>query len=616
MPASLTRLEAGQYYLHPPAPPHEFWLEGQRLTELHRHKQAGNTLSQDDFIEYARLRGISDFYWFAKHAMGFSWLRWPLHGPLAYAWQAPNGGNWIDEYGRVHTYELFRAAVIPRGHLKTSLLTQAYALWRLCRNPEERILIYTMHFEFASVIMNYIRTTLEGGGYHGKFFGDLYGHIIPSPQDRKKWTLNDITLNRDGAYSDYSIKARGCGSRVTGGHHTIQLIDDIVGEELNKTQMAKVLRDFDNLDPLFHSLGFGERRFVGTPWSFFDPITYIEKYWPEAMVARLSWKEPNGELIFPPILDAQGVPIPELGGCDLVKAENLRQRNSWFFSCQYECWPKDEGKIGFQKNWFRYFRQRGEYFYELDGEDREIRKTAIADCNTFIFLDPNTGRENEGGGTQKIKDINAPALAEHDFAAWVVVCVDRDGRWFIPRVVRLHCNVDELMDQTTALVDVWKPIKVCIEQRAAQIFLLALFRKDFRAGRREAFVIDDWEGGNASKPARIKGLIPLYSNGSILHRDNGPVAVQQGISDLESEELAFGGPMDHDDSVDALSAAVKKVYAPGRDAPTLADTKKETAYEATIATLDKASRRAARAWKAHQEPSTDEWFSEGTPFDA
>lgn len=548
-------------------------------------------------------------FWFAKHCAGFTWLRWNLHGPIAYAWQAPNGTKWLDQYGREHEYDRFRAAVIPRGHLKTSLCTQAYGMWRVVNNPDERILIYTAHYNLASEIMNYIRTTFEGGGKHGQFFLQLFGSIVPSSADRKKWGTNDLTLNREGAYSDPTFKGRGVGSTVTGGHHTLQLIDDLVGKEMQKPEMAKVLRDFDNLDPLYHSLALGERRFVGTPWAWFDPISYITKYWPEAMVARIAWRklnergEPKGELIYPVIPGHE----EEFGGCDLAKAESIFARNAWFGSCQYNVWPKDEGKIGFNRGMFKYFRQRGDYFYEIDSDGKEQRRTAIADCNTFILIDPNTGREEAGKANA---DVNMPVASSHDYAAWVVVCVDRDNRWFIPRVLRWRCNIDEFVDKTHELVSVWKPKKVCIETRGAQIFLLKVFKDSFKLGR-EPFVMDDWEGGNATKPARIKALIPYYSNGMVLHRDADNVQIAQGISELEGELIDFGGTMEHDDASDALSAAVKKVYAPGRDGPTLADEKKDLAYEAQIASLDVASRRAARAWKNRTAPDTNEWFSEG-----
>src|SRR5712671_1085564 len=191
------------YYLMPPLPPYRFWLKGPKLIQLQGRVDSGQELSQADFLEYNKLRGKQDFYYFAKYIAGFTWLEWDLHGPIAYAWSAPNGTRHGEQrYGR------FRLGVVPRAHLKTSLMTQAYAMWRLVRDPEERILIYTMHFDFAAVIMNYIRTTFAGGGTHGEIFLQCYGDLIPADRDKTKWTSNDLTICRRGAYSDPSIKAR------------------------------------------------------------------------------------------------------------------------------------------------------------------------------------------------------------------------------------------------------------------------------------------------------------------------------------------------------------------------------------------------------------------------
>src|SRR6185369_4867129 len=199
----------------------------------------------------------------------------------------------------------------------------------------------------------------------------------------------------------------------------------------------------------------------------------------------------------------------------------------------------------------------------------------------------------------------------HDFAAWVVVCVDKDNRWFIPRVLRWRCNVDDLVDRTFEMVATWKPIKVCIEQRGAQIFLRKVFQDAFSMGR-DPFVIDEWPGGNATKPSRIKGLIPFYANGRVFHRESENKHVARQMADLESELLEFPTP-EHDDASDALSAAVKKVYAPGQQiASEVRSEKRNIALEAQLASLDNASQRLARAWfNRKNDGEGDEWFAEG-----
>lgn len=573
------------YYFAPPDPPYRFWLTSE-LKPLQERIDAGETLNGDEYVEYSRLRGREDLYYFAKKIMGFDWLEWELHGPLAYAWQAPEGtiGANGKKYGRV------RMALVPRGHLKTSLCTQAYAAWRLVRNPEERILIYTTNFDFASNVMGRIKSTFEGAGNYGQFFLACYGDLIPPAAKRGKdctWTATELTILRQDTYTDPSIKASGVGATLTGGHFTLQLVDDIVGDELSREQMQKVIAAYDKLTPMYHSLKDGERRIVGTHWGFYDPYVYIHRYSPNALVARRSWLE-DGKLIF--------------SRCDVEEALSLKRRNPFFFACQYECWPKDEEKMGFRQSWFRYFRQRGDYFYELNAEGKETRKTAKADCNFFILIDPNTGRAPGQAGS--LNNQNAAAKAKNDYVGIVVVGVNKENMWFIPRVVRWRYNPKDFVDKVFELVGIWSPKFVAIEQVAAQRLFVHIFNEEWKKGR-PMFVLRDWQGGHASKEERIKGLIPRYANGFILHRDAEQEAIAQGIAELEGELLDFPHA-EYDDASDALSAGIAICYPPGHSQLSALRSMERTDQE--LAKLDPT---AARVWRNYEKGKREQIWGQG-----
>jgi hypothetical protein len=602
-----------EYYVMPPLPPYRFWLKGEKLCGLQARIDSGQTLESGDFLEYKRLRGKQDLFYFSKYIAGFTWLEWPLHGPISYAWSAPNGTRVGGRAGR--TYGRFRLGVIPRAHLKTSLMTQAYCMWRLVRDPEERILIYTSTFDLAGTFMNYIRTTFEGGGTHGEMFLQCYGDIIPKPNDRSKWTTNDVTILRQGAYSDPSIKARGIGSRVVGGHHTLQLVDDLVVEELNRQQMDKVIRELDGLDPLYHSVALGERRYVGTPWAFYDPIVYIIRNWKDALVVRLPWRDAAKQPIFTykEADRTKGLPV----GASLKEytayAEGLKRRNRWFFACQYECFPQDDEKIGFRKEWFHYFVMKAGKFVEVDRDEKETgRSVRAAECNTFILIDPNV-IDPPGSRTG---NTNVEVRRAGDFAAWIVLCVSPDNYWYIPRVIRWRCNVDQFLAKTHELVAIWQPRWVAIEQVAAQRLFYHLFVRDFRDGKPK-FQIIPWQGGHASKPSRIRGLIPNYSNGFVRHRLADQPEIMQGINDLEGE-LLDGESAEHDDASDALSAAIPLVYPPGKErAGQLDEAIRLLKRDTSWARLDPNARAEAVAWerKKHKGVITGDALLVGPPDD-
>lgn len=572
------------YYLMPAPPPPFFWLtladargdaSGPHLRAIEEKLQRDVVLSEGDYIDYLRLRGREDLYFFAKECMGFNWLQWHLHAPIAWAWQAPNG--WVQPTGQRLTR--FRWAAIPRGHLKTTLLTQAYALWRTIRNTEERILILTHSDGFAQDVLAPVKMLLEKGGTHGEQFAGLYGDIVPAEIERGKkydWNQHSITMVRKGNFTDPTIRAKGIESKITGGHYTLQLLDDLVGEELGRVQMDKLIRKFNNLTPLYHSIALGERRLVGTPWAFFDPLFYASKHWKNSMVARLSWADADNAMIF--------------DKCNTAEAVGLKKRDPWFFSCQYECWPKDEEKIGFRREWFRYFRQSGDNFFLLDNEGREVKKIAMAACNFFLFVDPNTGRAP--GDRASIKD-NAPTNARHDYMGWIVLAVTPDNEWLVPRAIRWRCNPHEAIDKTYELIEAWKPQIVAIEQIASQYLWRYLFLNEWRRGR-APFNLVDWESGGAAKiEERIKGLIPFYSQGRVYHRDAELPEIAAGITALENELLDHPRP-EYDDLSDALSAGIALAYAPGQqNQAVMRRLRMDAAFEDRIKDLDAGSRLEA-----------------------
>jgi phage terminase large subunit-like protein len=581
--------ERDNHVILPPAPPYRFWMT-EPLRPLQAKLDAGATLTSEEFVEYHRLRGRQDLYFFAKYCLGFDWLEWDLHGPLAWAWQRENG----DQEDGI-TYGRMRMALIPRGHLKTTLCTQAFALWLLVRNPEERILIYSSNMTQAKKIFAFIKATLGGLGTHGQFFKACFGDIIPAKQEREKWTDSMLNVKRVGAYTDASLQASGVGSTITGGHFTWQLVDDVVGEQLSREQMQKVIAAFDNLTPMYSSLKDGQRRVVGTYWAFYDPYTYVHKFWPHALVARRTWLEKDGA----PTGDYDAKHLI-FSRCDVEEALTLKRRNPFFFSCQYELNPRDEGKIGFRRDWFRYFRRHGDTLEELDREMRVVRKVKLAALNIFVLIDPNTGRVP---GQQ----LDSNQRRDHDYVGIVVLGVDPDNVWYVLRAVRKRYNPDELITHTFALADFWKPLFVAMERVAAQNLFFHIFRMAMKR-LRKWFNLIDWKGGQQSKEERIKGLIPLYANGLVLHRLCDREDEQQAIHALEDELVDFPNA-EYDDLSDALSAAIPLVYARGRE-PSDSELKPWTPNDE----LDQLDESSARAWRLTEQKDEATLFSLGNFF--
>src|SRR5438477_8822408 len=73
-----------------------------------------------------RERCQRSLYFFLKVVLGYHDMVPHLHGEVCQYLQAP---------------KQHKLVVLPRGHLKTSICTIGYAIWRACINPSIRILI-------------------------------------------------------------------------------------------------------------------------------------------------------------------------------------------------------------------------------------------------------------------------------------------------------------------------------------------------------------------------------------------------------------------------------------------------------------------------------------------
>jgi phage terminase large subunit-like protein len=591
----------------PPAPP-LFWMTD-ALRPLHdkytlwlaEGRPKGALFTSDEYVEYMRLRGREDLYFFAKHICAFnaqpgegSTLEVPFHSDLAWTWQAPNG--WRCPDGRTLSQE--RMALVPRGHLKTTLLTQSYCVWRLIRNPEERILIYTHNVAMAEQMMLPIKQLFQGLGEMGQQFLALYGDIVPPRGEQEKWSATSLILKRRGVYTDPSIRASGVGSTLVGGHYTLQLVDDLVGDQLPRAQMDKVCSAYDNLTPMYANLRSSERRICGTRWAFFDPYSRIMRAQPDTLVALRGWCEKDGA----PTRDFKRENMI-FTQCDVQKALALRRSNPFFFSCQYDNNPRDDEKLGFNEKWFRYARREGDFLVELDYEGKPGRKIRLTDCNIFIFIDPTSAREP--GKTQDRNVVSGSGEARHregDFFGIIVLAVAPDNNWYVLRAIRKRWGVDQFVNETFSLVDQWSPKSVHLEQRAMQILYVHIFRTEFKRGRKP-FLLLDWEGGNVSKPDRISGLQSRFANGMIYFLE-GVDSTNEGMAALEGELLDYPNP-EFDDLSDALSAALKKAWAPGGHAPR--ELAAISRFDRETGKLDDGSARAWRVRDAQRLADASGW---------
>jgi len=559
---------------------------------------------------YHRERALRDLFFLAKHVLGFDRLQHILHAALAFAWQCPDGT--MLTRGEA---SLYRWATMPRGHLKTTLLTIGYAVWLVVNDHDERILIYSANHSLAKKIFGLIRSILEGKGPQGEFFLNCFPELRSTKAARDKWSETMLTVPRSTPYSDATIEASGIGATITGSHFTSELVDDVVGRLENAAQMQKIIETLENLTPLLDSLETGKRRLACTPWGMSDPGTHAERHEPEALVARrCMFEEPDPSA-------PQGVrPVTNPAHFSEEKliyrwrssmkrtveqARKLAKRSPYFMSCQYFCYPKSEFAIGFRSQWFRYFIRRGDVLIEIDHEGREAKKIPLAACNVFITIDPIGG---EKPGERRALDPNRAPSMDTDYVGISVVAIAEDNVWYVLDVRRQRYNDDQFIDVVFDLVSYYKPRATFIEGTAGQRWIFKCFLSEWRRGR-PVFTLGEWSGGNAGKTERRRGLIPKVAEGFLLFRQQAPEGIQDGMDVLVAELLEQDN---HDDASDSLAALLQVGYPPGRGAEDTYRLKLNAfGEEDDVLRLDPGSQRA---WGALKRKADERTFGLGEDF--
>ena len=158
-----------------------------------------------------------------------------------------------------------KLVLVPRGHLKSSLVTVVWSIQQILKNPNVRILITNAVWDLSRKFLGEIVGLITSKSLLPELFGQFDGK-------GSKFTQDSITIAQrtDGTLKDATITTAGVETSLTGGHYDIIIHDDLVEENnINtKEQIQKIIRFYQNgldlLDP------GGIIIVVGTRWAAGD----------------------------------------------------------------------------------------------------------------------------------------------------------------------------------------------------------------------------------------------------------------------------------------------------------------------------------------------------------
>ncbi len=213
-----------------------------------------------------------------------------------------------------------------------------------------------------------------------------------------------------------------------------------------------------------------------------------------------------------------------------LESERASMRSVFRYMCQYMNDPIDESTIEFKRSYLHPVQFTGDVMRQLEQE------------SALISIDPAIRLKETNDRTGIVVTKPLPDSKQR-------VVMEAFGK---------RLPVDKVVDEIFRLVTSYKTERVLVETVAAQLWLVKIL-KDEMIKRRIYFTIDEVKPSTReTKTARIRGLIPYYANGRVLHRS--------GLEDLEAELIQFPRSR-HDDIIDALSMQIlywKELVEPGK----------------------------------------------------
>lgn len=444
--------------------------------------------------------------------------------------------------------------LVPRGHFKSTIGTVIWTVQQILKDHNIRILItnaiYDQAAEFLGQIIGFLRNPV---------LVELYGNF-EGPGSRITQETITIAQKKDITRRGPSVRIAGLGSTLTGSHPDIMIHDDLVTDANVSTseQIQKVIRFYESSLDLLNPGGtvvvigtrYAEGDLYGKLIHEAETINGIlvdearREKWRDVLRESQVKRDANGHrtykvqhgrgsgmqvylrqaiensrIIFPGVKGVYGF----VESCkdhkigDKAKClQCLRAKKSpHSFRAQYFNDPIAAEVIEFKPEWVRKF----EYSDEL------VQK--LARTKGILSIDPAT----------RLKETN-------DYTGICVTKIPDDKMIYVLEAIRRRMSPEQLIAETFRLVEVYNVQRVLIETTSAQILFLSLFREEM-IRRKKFFTIEEVkQSTKETKAMRIRGMIPHYANGRVLHRS--------GLDHLEDELIQFPRNT-HDDLIDALS---------------------------------------------------------------
>lgn len=375
-----------------------------------------------------------------------------------------------------------RLFLLPRGHFKTSLLSNAYIVQCILKDPNIRVLLASSTLQNVKnslkVIKNTFMTNMD--------FRAIFPEFCP-PEDCKEWgTQEKFTVpNRTNqALREGTVEVSGVGQTIIGRHFNKIILSDIVTtvNSNTKDQIAKTAEWVAMAVPLLNKAEEDEILMEGTRYDYDD----IFGEWEERAV-----KDPKKYFVYkrPCIEVVDGKEVALFPEWYTVKGlKNIRiEEGSYVFSSQYMLEPIDSETAPFKKKEIQYIERlrlpKGRKLAD-DKHDRLPR---------FMAIDPAISEDSKA-------DYSCVSIASFDQRNSMYVIDIKFGHW----------NTSKLIDTIIWMNEKYEPKSIAIEVVAYQKLLANIL---LEYTKEKGIVLPLYElkrNTHESKAMRIMSLQPRF----------------------------------------------------------------------------------------------------------
>lgn len=412
---------------------------------------------------------------------------------------------------------LRKLILIPRGHLKTSVITKGLTIQRILNDFNHRVLITNQVWDKSREMLHEIKGLLTDKSDLPKIFGQFQA---------ARWREDDIEIaQRKKALSAPTIATSGVEAELTSSHYDTIIADDLVGLNNSQTndQREKTVRYYKSLIDLLEPGGLAI--VVGTRYHQADLYDHIIRNESDYYDVTVRSVVENNKIIFPKKFQKRFNAItkawePSETHCmDFI--DYLKKSKGFEFYSQYMNNPLDEENQRFKKSYFKYWTKRPQKLF------------------ISMSIDPAISLKQDS-----------------DNFAINVSGMDADRNIYVLDTIKGKWAPSDAIDHIFTTYFKWRPIKVGLETQGFQKSLKYALEEEMRR-RNQFFPIHELKGSsNTTKELRINGLEPYYRAGKVYH--------QNWMHSLEDELMAFPRGR-HDDEIDALASQLELLMPGGSE---------------------------------------------------